>query len=198
MTVIDAARRRATRGRLVEAAVREFGRNGIDATSVEQLCEAAGFTRGAFYSNFSSKDELCIEIARHVFEEMAARLQEVLASMPESFRPDEIIPALLDVTQLSTDLHATQVELELRAARHPEFGEQLEVARRDLWPLYVEFAEKAAARGRVRFTIPVHDALQVLAALHHSPAYIGRTGESRRLIMLMTEHFIAPTTEAEA
>ena len=49
-------------GRLVEAAITQFAARGIDATSVEQLCDAAGFTRGAFYSNFASKDDLCTAI----------------------------------------------------------------------------------------------------------------------------------------
>ena len=66
-------RREATVGRLVEAAITQFAARGIDATSVEQLCEAAGFTRGAFYSNFTSKDDLCMAIIERYRDNVLGR-----------------------------------------------------------------------------------------------------------------------------
>jgi AcrR family transcriptional regulator len=51
-----------TRVKLIEAAERVFVRTGFDAASVEQIAEEAGFSRGAFYSNFESKDELFLEL----------------------------------------------------------------------------------------------------------------------------------------
>ena len=50
--------RENTRARLLEAAAQVFAEAGLDGASVEAVCERAGFTRGAFYSNFESKDEL--------------------------------------------------------------------------------------------------------------------------------------------
>jgi AcrR family transcriptional regulator len=52
------ARRQATRERVLEAAGEVFAERGFHGASVEDICERAGFTRGAFYSNFSSKDDL--------------------------------------------------------------------------------------------------------------------------------------------
>jgi len=51
-----------TRVKLIESAERVFVRIGFDAASVEQIAEEAGFSRGAFYSNFKSKDELFLEL----------------------------------------------------------------------------------------------------------------------------------------
>jgi len=51
-----------TRVKLIESAERVFVRFGFDAASVEQIAEEAGFSRGAFYSNFESKDELFLEL----------------------------------------------------------------------------------------------------------------------------------------
>jgi AcrR family transcriptional regulator len=51
-----------TRARLLEAAERVFLRRGLQASSVEEIAAEAGFSRGAFYSNFSSKDELFVEL----------------------------------------------------------------------------------------------------------------------------------------
>ncbi|MDO5677959.1 MAG: helix-turn-helix domain-containing protein [Propionibacteriaceae bacterium] len=194
---MDTARRRATRARLVEAAIVEFGRNGIDATSVEQLCEAAGFTRGAFYSNFTSKDDLCIEIARQTAEETAAYFRQVLERMPHEIEPMGIVPALLDVANFSNELHATQMEMMLRAARNPEFGERLRAARADVMPLYVEVAVTEAARAGMRYSVPVADALEIIEALHYSPNQIGYTNRSRHLIGLVSQHLMEPIAKPE-
>lgn len=51
-----------TRVKLIEAAERVFVRAGFDASSVEQIAEEAGFSRGAFYSNFKSKDDLFLAL----------------------------------------------------------------------------------------------------------------------------------------
>ena len=51
-----------TRERLLEAAERVFLRRGLAGSSVEEIAAEAGFTRGAFYSNFESKDQLFIEL----------------------------------------------------------------------------------------------------------------------------------------
>jgi len=46
--------------KLFEAAAQVFEEQGIGGASIEAIAAAAGFTRGAFYSNFKSKDELII------------------------------------------------------------------------------------------------------------------------------------------
>lgn len=51
-----------TRGRLLDAAERVFLRRGLQGSSVEEIAAEAGHTRGAFYSNFKSKDELFVEL----------------------------------------------------------------------------------------------------------------------------------------
>jgi AcrR family transcriptional regulator len=46
----------------------------LDAASVENIAAAAGYTRGAFYSNFNSKDDLFIELLRRDHEKATAEL----------------------------------------------------------------------------------------------------------------------------
>lgn len=73
------ARREATRARLLAAAEEVFAERGFHGASVEDLCERADFTRGAFYSNFASKDELVLELyAAH-----AGQLRERIAAVGE-------------------------------------------------------------------------------------------------------------------
>ncbi|MCI4011903.1 TetR/AcrR family transcriptional regulator [Brevibacterium sp. ZH18] len=54
------ARRKQTRSTLAEAGISVFAVKGIAGASIEEICEAGGLTRGAFYSNFSSRDELVL------------------------------------------------------------------------------------------------------------------------------------------
>ena len=54
-------RRENTRARLLEAAEDVFVRKGLNRVTVDDLVGAAGFTRGAFYSNFSSLEEVFVD-----------------------------------------------------------------------------------------------------------------------------------------
>ncbi|CDK00224.1 Transcriptional regulator [Microbacterium sp. C448] len=74
-TVATTRRREATRQRLLDAAAQVFAEVGLDAATVEAVCERAGYTRGAFYSNFDSKEELFLELAGRVARERVAAVR---------------------------------------------------------------------------------------------------------------------------
>lgn len=57
--------RAQTRERLLDAAADVFNRLGYHGASLEAVAEAAGFTKGAVYSNFASKGELFVALAEH-------------------------------------------------------------------------------------------------------------------------------------
>ncbi|THD73611.1 MAG: TetR/AcrR family transcriptional regulator [Bradyrhizobium sp.] len=65
--------------KLFEAAARVFEEQGIGGASVEAIAAAAGFTRGAFYSNFKSKEELIIAMLEDHVEQSIRRNLELLA-----------------------------------------------------------------------------------------------------------------------
>lgn len=88
--------RENTRARLLEAAAQVFAEDGLDGATVEAVCERAGFTRGAFYSNFESKDELFLELAGSVGTE---RLRDVR----------ERVEALAASGALAADIHPTSL-----------------------------------------------------------------------------------------
>jgi len=56
------ARGRKTRARILDAAGSTIARQGYAATSVEDICQAAGVTKGGFYHHFSSKQTLFLEL----------------------------------------------------------------------------------------------------------------------------------------
>jgi AcrR family transcriptional regulator len=77
-------RRSETRERLIGAARKVFIEKGFADTSVENVAETAGYTRGAFYANFDSKRELLIELLRRDHGRMQTDLQTIaVESVPE-------------------------------------------------------------------------------------------------------------------
>jgi AcrR family transcriptional regulator len=67
--------REQTTRRLLEAAQKLIAKKGLTAASVEDIAAAAGYTRGAFYSNFNSKGDLFIELLRRDHQRSTAELE---------------------------------------------------------------------------------------------------------------------------
>ena len=76
----------ATRERLIAAAEKAFIRHGFEVTSVERIAEDAGFSRGAFYSNFRSKDELFLALLQAKRREMEGALDELFRQESDTGR----------------------------------------------------------------------------------------------------------------
>jgi AcrR family transcriptional regulator len=70
--------REQTRLRLLDAAAVAIAKKGLTATSVEDIAGQAGYTRGAFYSNFKSKTDLFIELLKRDHMSIQEDLQRLL------------------------------------------------------------------------------------------------------------------------
>jgi AcrR family transcriptional regulator len=75
-------RRAQTRERLLDAAADVFNRLGYHGASLEAVAEAAGFTKGAVYSNFASKTELFVALAerRSISANFDAQREQIAAT----------------------------------------------------------------------------------------------------------------------
>ena len=75
-----------TRGRLLEAGSEVFAEKGFYGASVEEIAERAGYTRGAFYSNFADKAELFLALIDQRTEQSIEEISAILrdASSPEA------------------------------------------------------------------------------------------------------------------
>jgi AcrR family transcriptional regulator len=77
-------KRAATRQALLEAAAAVFARRGLVGASVEEITEEAGFSRGAFYSNFASKEELFLTL-------IEGRSAEHVAGIAQAFQQGDTV-----------------------------------------------------------------------------------------------------------
>jgi AcrR family transcriptional regulator len=125
MTVTSQAtllrRRENTRARLIAAAEEVFAAKGIRRVTVDDLVGAAGFTRGAFYSNFSSIEEVFYALFRARSEAMIGTVRAVIDETPdEKFSVGLILDRL---RPLSRRWHVIQTEFTLFALRSEEARE---------------------------------------------------------------------------
>ncbi len=104
----------------MQAATTLFAERGFGQVSIEQICEAAGYTRGAFYSNFDSVDELFFAL----YQERATVIAEQVARSLTAAAPAGSIPTLVDrvVTALMVDREWIMIKTDflLHAARSRE------------------------------------------------------------------------------
>lgn len=80
--------RAITRERILQAAGDVVARDGYDGASVERIAEAAGYSKGAFYSNFSSKEDVLDRLLEGQTGGVVGKLEELLA---DAVTTDEII-----------------------------------------------------------------------------------------------------------
>lgn len=66
--------------RLLSHATKLFAKKGFDRTSVQEIVEAAGVTKGAMYHYFGSKDDLLYEIYARVLRAQTEQLEKVVSS----------------------------------------------------------------------------------------------------------------------
>lgn len=168
------ARRAATRQRLVDAAIGVIAAKGVLGSSVEEICEAAGFTRGAFYSNFDGKDELCAAILESHGRRYLAAAREAVADMPAAGDVTEVISHATAqfIAAAGQDVDAVLVmsELRLYAAREPGFREAFRRFDEAVTPLFAEVIEQGLAANGLRLTVSVGEALSLLHAVYDQTA----------------------------
>lgn len=114
-------RRENTRARLLEAALDVFAEQGVKRVTVDELVNAAGYTRGAFYSNFSSLDEVFFALFEDQATRMLATVRGVIESVPEGeFSFESLRLVLESLHPFGRQWYLIQTEFVLLALRNEE------------------------------------------------------------------------------
>ena len=142
-----------TTQRLLDAAQKLIARKGLSAASVEDIAAAAGYTRGAFYSNFNSKGDLFIELLRRDHD---AHIQKFNALQSDALPLDQIHErARVLYSQLFRDDESFMnwTEARMLAARDARFRAKLNaliVEKRAQIAAFIEyFHQRAGSPPRV-------------------------------------------------
>ena len=160
--------RENTRARLLEAAAQVFAEVGLDGASVEAVCERAGFTRGAFYSNFESKDELFLMLAASVSEvrvsAVRTRVEELTAAgaLVEGCDPIDLVQQIMELggdDRLGVMLLS---EIRIRALRDRQFGEAYLAQEREMVSSIAQIVEDIVSAGLLRLRLPAETSARML------------------------------------
>jgi AcrR family transcriptional regulator len=114
--------RQQTREKLLEAARHSFTRAGYAGTSVDMIAEAAGFSKGALYSNFESKEAIFLDLLE---QHMSGEVATSAGFLPRDSSADEAIERIAaryasDPVDLNWCL--LSIEFALHATRSPAFA----------------------------------------------------------------------------
>ena len=116
-----AERREQTRAELIDAAERLFIRQGFHATSVDAVADEAGFTKGAVYSNFSSKEDLFLAVYERRVDRSVAEVEAAFAASDDAAETLERLTGEIASRRTSDDgWTAVFFEFWAHVLRHPE------------------------------------------------------------------------------
>lgn len=161
------ARRAATRERLLDAARTLLVREGLQGVSVERLCDEAGYTRGAFYSNFESKDELVVALIEREHERVLGTLKEAadparLAGLSAEEAAGAILERFVLLQPPDHDDFLLHLELQLRGLRGDVGGEVFVGWWNDVIAGIAEVVTTALDSFGLRLTLDVRDVCTIL------------------------------------
>jgi AcrR family transcriptional regulator len=121
-------RRQQTRDHLLAAAAQVFADRGFYGASLDEVAAVAGFTKGAVYSNFESKEALFLALFKANYDREMKALRETLVAsdVPPEFRLSDFVALIREQTrQAGGNLGVLYQEFWLYAARNPTAREQL-------------------------------------------------------------------------
>ncbi|MDP9238887.1 MAG: TetR/AcrR family transcriptional regulator [Chloroflexota bacterium] len=186
--------RKATRAKLVEAARKLFSTSGYDHATVDDISAAAGYSKGAYYFHFSTKDDVLFELLRIWTEDRTTTLAaqssdgaasgESLRHLLESFFSYDAAPQWPGVL----------LEFWAQAIRNPEVSKRLTQAYGGWRKSIAAAFESASLAGSLRLTSP-EDAASVALAAHDGYAVqvaIGSRGSRAMTAADLADSLVAP------
>ena len=154
-----------TRRRLVEVARELFLSEGYGRTSLERVAEEAGFSKGAVYSNFTGKDDLCLAVLDSIQDEVA---DEVVHAFGDAHSFEEALAAVelwADKRLGEPDWSALEAEFVARSRRDPVLRQALRERDARWHAMLAGALAGVAERHSLAFRIPVEEAAHALLSM---------------------------------
>jgi AcrR family transcriptional regulator len=164
------ARREATRQRILDAARLVFAEKGVFGASIEDICDRAGFTRGAVYSNFADKDDILRAVIEREHEALLDHItdsfdmvdQELASTRDLEAAVATLVDRIIRSIPGERRVPLIATELELHAVRRPDMAALfLSSNRRFRERLAAVLAEAMGRIGRA----PLVDPLDIIDAV---------------------------------
>jgi AcrR family transcriptional regulator len=155
-----------TRSKLMRSAARLFCRGGLEQTSVDQIAQHAGYTKGAFYSNFKSKEELFLALLDQKFGEEIQRIEETLTT---DTTPDEAVrhagEDFMRFMRSDPEWERLYLEFVAHAVRNDDFRQELLTRCRAMDERLEEVYARWAKEIGITPPIPLADITQITSIM---------------------------------
>ena len=166
-------RREATRQRILDAAREVFAEMGVIGGTVEDICERAGFTRGAFYSNFTDKDDVLQALIEREHATLLEHLDVSFSMVDKELAqaPDlatavaAIVDRILRSVPVDRQLSLVQTELEIHAVRRPDLARPFLEANDRFRSRIAVFLQATIARNGLELTVDAADVVDASVAV---------------------------------
>jgi AcrR family transcriptional regulator len=155
-------KRALTRARLIEAALNVFAFGGYEHATVDDIAHAAGLSKGAFYFNFDSKDEILIELVRQWADERVSLLNAAFAFEEESSSRLRAMVEALILYSGGTNWPPLILEFWSQGLRAGAVDRALGQAYRD----FRKLLETAAAEAGESVALPASQLADAILAIH--------------------------------
>jgi AcrR family transcriptional regulator len=159
--------RQQTRARLVEAAMHVFAHRGYDHATVEEISLAAGYSKGAYYFHFDSKEGIFLELISNWIEEQTSRLRAFEGFPgPAAVALLDSLESLLRYEDRDPDWRLLLPEIWAQSHRNAKVQEALQTAYARWIDLLRSIFEKADREGLVSLTVRPSVAASLVLAAH--------------------------------
>jgi AcrR family transcriptional regulator len=188
-----------TRALLVDAALRVFAEHGYEEATVEDIAAAAGYSKGAYYFHFASKEDIFLELLEQWASDQTERLKAFDEVAPAAAALLETLEAFLSYEEREIAWPRLLVEFWAQARRHEAIRRGLSQAYA-AWRLLLAQAFRRAAHSGLlspqldpddaaRLVLSTHDGLVVEACIDPEAA---RKVSLRRVLGALLAHLASP------
>ena len=196
------AQKEQTRALLVDAAVRVFAEHGYDEATVEEISAEAGYSKGAFYFHFVTKEDIFVELLEQWTGEQTERLRASEGATPAAAALLEALEAFLSYEEREGMWPRLVVEFWAQARRHQAVRRGLSQAyaawRRSLAEVFRRAAHSGLLSPQVepdaaaRLVLATHDGLVVEACIDPEQA---RKVSLRRVLGALLAYLASPAAD---
>jgi AcrR family transcriptional regulator len=190
--------RKATRAKLVDAAFKLFATSGYEHATVDDISNEAGYSKGAYYFHFSTKDDILLELLRMWTE---GRTNALAAGVVEG-EPENSVRGMLEGLFSYDDAPrwpAVLLEFWSQALRHKDVSKRLSQAYAAWRHQLAEAFAAAAASGALQLD-SADDAASIALAAHDGHAVqvaIGSPGARAMTAAELADSLLAPLKVAQ-
>jgi AcrR family transcriptional regulator len=175
-------RKQVTRDQLLKSAEHLFLEHGFHRTSIDDIAGGAGFTKGAVYTHFDSKEEVFIALTERRWDDQLARVHAALddlAASPAGHRLASFLQLTRSLLWDDPGWQLLALEFSVYAARHPSVQKRLSERHHANRSMLAELLAHDLDERGIDPAIPPDDLAAVLLAFFNGIALKHSTNPDR-------------------